>query len=169
MWVARDLGYRGGRRTGLALTDEIHLADHSSMMNVNQLQRATVGPLSSERTAQVIWQILNAIKQPVFLWNVFPLHPHAGEDGMTNRAHTKPEAAACKFLLEWLIEKLCPSKVIAVGRDAQNALDQMGFNALAVRHPSYGGQTDFLSSMRTYYNLPNAKKSEAPKQTDLFE
>ena len=26
MWIARDLGYRGGRRTGLALTDEMHLA-----------------------------------------------------------------------------------------------------------------------------------------------
>ena len=25
MWIARDLGYRGGRRTGLPLTDEIHL------------------------------------------------------------------------------------------------------------------------------------------------
>jgi hypothetical protein len=25
VWIARDLGYRGGRRTGLPLTDEIHL------------------------------------------------------------------------------------------------------------------------------------------------
>ena len=26
IWMGRDLGYRGGRRTGLALTDEQHLA-----------------------------------------------------------------------------------------------------------------------------------------------
>jgi len=25
IWMGRDLGYRGGRRTGLALTDEAHL------------------------------------------------------------------------------------------------------------------------------------------------
>ena len=25
MWIARDLGYRGGRRTGVPLTDEVHL------------------------------------------------------------------------------------------------------------------------------------------------
>ncbi|MBY5414175.1 uracil-DNA glycosylase [Rhizobium leguminosarum] len=169
MWIARDLGYRGGRRTGLALTDEIHLADHASMMNINQLQRATGGPLSAERTAQVIWQILNAIKQPVFLWNVFPLHPHASDDVMTNRAHTRPEASACKFLLEWLMEKLRPSKVMAVGRDAQNALEQLGFNALPVRHPSYGGQVEFLSSMRTYYNLPDSRNLEGQRQINLFD
>ena len=26
IWIARDLGYRGGRRTGVPLTDEVHLA-----------------------------------------------------------------------------------------------------------------------------------------------
>jgi predicted 2-oxoglutarate/Fe(II)-dependent dioxygenase YbiX len=25
IWIARDLGYRGGRRTGVPLTDEVHL------------------------------------------------------------------------------------------------------------------------------------------------
>ena len=31
IWVARDLGYRGGRRTGLALTDEAHLGAHARL------------------------------------------------------------------------------------------------------------------------------------------
>ena len=25
IWIGRDLGYRGGRRTGLALTDDVHI------------------------------------------------------------------------------------------------------------------------------------------------
>ena len=29
IWVGRDLGYRGGRRTGLALTDDVHIERHA--------------------------------------------------------------------------------------------------------------------------------------------
>ena len=32
LWIARDLGHRGGRRTGLALTDEVHLPAHAACM-----------------------------------------------------------------------------------------------------------------------------------------
>ena len=32
IWIARDLGYRGGRRTGLALTDEAHLHEHARLL-----------------------------------------------------------------------------------------------------------------------------------------
>ncbi|MBX9665042.1 MAG: hypothetical protein K5Q19_17080, partial [Novosphingobium sp.] len=28
IWVGRDLGFRGGRRTGMALTDDVHFHDH---------------------------------------------------------------------------------------------------------------------------------------------
>ena len=33
IWIARDIGYRGGRRTGLALTDEPHLDRFSQLYN----------------------------------------------------------------------------------------------------------------------------------------
>ena len=35
IWIARDLGYRGGRRTGLALTDEAHLNAHARLLGVS--------------------------------------------------------------------------------------------------------------------------------------
>ena len=28
LWIGRDLGYGGGRRTGLAFTDDVHLREH---------------------------------------------------------------------------------------------------------------------------------------------
>ena len=28
LWIGRDLGHRGGRRTGLALTDDVHVTIH---------------------------------------------------------------------------------------------------------------------------------------------
>ncbi|MBB6487935.1 uracil-DNA glycosylase [Rhizobium lusitanum] len=158
IWIARDLGYRGGRRTGLALTDEAHLTDHSILYGDLPLVRATKGPALAERTASVIWETLNRIQRPVFLWNVFPLHPHEHGDPQSNRCHTRTERNACRPLLSWLLDVLDPRIVVAVGRDAQFALADLGIEAMQVRHPSYGGQSDFISGIEGLYGLPSAAR-----------
>lgn len=161
IWVARDLGYRGGRRTGLALTDEVHLRAHADLFGTSPLARSTNGPVMAERTATVIWQMLAAIKQPVFLWNVFPLHPHAAGDSMSNRCHTRSERLACRHIMAGLIHLLSPRRVLAIGRDAQLALEDLGVTAEKVRHPSYGGQTEFIAGVRAHYSLASADRQEA--------
>ena len=166
IWIARDLGYRGGRRTGLALTDEAHLTDHSVLYGDLPLVRSTKGPALTERTASVIWQTLNRIQRPVFLWNVFPLHPHERGDPQSNRCHTRTERNACRPLLNWLLDVLDPRIVVAVGRDAQLALADLGIEAMQVRHPSYGGQSDFISGIEGLYGLPPITGS--PEQLAMF-
>ena len=151
LWVARDLGYKGGRRTGLALTDELHLTHHATLLGSAPLQRATRGEVFGERTATVVWGVLAALKQPVFLWNLFPLHPHAPGDALTNRCHTRQERDACRFSLDWLMSHLQPKQIIAIGRDAQSGLTAMGITHHPIRHPSYGGQTDFLNGLALLY------------------
>jgi len=86
IWIGRDLGYRGGRRTGLALTDDVHLAQHAARWQVS-FERPTIGLGMPERTAAVVWDLLAGIDAKIFLWNVFPLHPH--EEGLpfSNRSH----------------------------------------------------------------------------------
>lgn len=153
VWIARDLGYRGGRRTGLALTDELHLQAHGSLYGALDLARATRGPAVAERTATVIWQVLKSIQRPVFLWNVFPLHPHEQDDPMSNRCHTRAERQACRPLLTWLLETLQPRTVIAIGRDAQLALADLDVEAEKVRHPSYGGQVEFADGVYAHYGV----------------
>lgn len=153
IWVARDLGYRGGRRTGLALTDDSHLESHAKLLKSSPLQRATKGPAVKERTASVIWDVLDAIDRPIFLWNVFPLHPHKSGDELTNRCHTKAERNACAPLLLWLVSTLKPRSVVAIGRDAQSALLELGIQSVNARHPSYGGQSEFISGMENLYNI----------------
>lgn len=160
IWVARDLGYRGGRRTGLALTDEVHLGAHADLLGTPPLARSTNGPVMAERTATVIWQMLVSIKQPVFLWNVFPLHPHAAGDPMSNRCHTRGERLACRHIMVGLIQMLSPSRVLAIGRDAQLALEDLGVKAEKVRHPSYGGQAEFMAGVSTHYGLNLADAQE---------
>jgi hypothetical protein len=153
LWIARDLGYRGGRRTGLPLTDEFHLAAHANLFGTLPLARATKGPAVAERTATIIWQVLTEIGRPVFLWNVFPLHPHERGDPMSNRCHTRAERQECRPLLMWLLDALRPKIVVAIGRDAQLALADLAVKAEKVRHPSYGGQTEFIAGAYALYGL----------------
>ena len=85
LWVGRDFGYRGGRRTGLALTDDVHLYKHAERWGVS-IEKPTKD-IKKESTATVVWDVLDRITASVFLWNVFPLHPHKAQ-----RAVYKPQA-----------------------------------------------------------------------------
>ena len=163
IWIARDLGYRGGRRTGLALTDEVHLTSHAALLATPPLRRATIGPVVGERTACLVWRALSAINRPIFLWNVFPFHPHEPDEPMSNRGHTGLERAASRPLLLWLLETLRPHHVVAIGRDAQKSLRDLEIDAVAIRHPSYGGQNEFLSGLASLYRVSIDERLSQPQ------
>lgn len=153
-WIGRDLGYRGGRRTGLALTDDVHLAVHALRWNVS-IERATTGSLVAERTAAVIWRMLALVPAAVFLWNVFPFHPHEPGDPFSNRSHRPHERAVGEDLLAQLIVMLKPRRLVAIGNDAAKTAHRLGGDAeiIQVRHPSYGGQRDFINQVECLYGL----------------
>lgn len=154
IWIGRDLGYRGGRRTGLALTDEVNASAHMSRWGV-EVERPTIGAVVAERTAAVIWMMLAQIDARIFLWNVFPLHPHEPDHPFTNRAHNSRERRAGEEILSLLIDLLRPQRIFAIGNDACHAVSRFDerLPIVSVRHPSYGGQTQFLRQIREAYEL----------------
>ena len=160
IWIGRDLGHRGGRRTGLALTDDVHYGNHVNRWEI-EAQRPTGGNVMPERTAAIIWNILDQIDANIFLWNVFPLHPHEASNPFTNRQHNAKERRAGVELLEQLIILLNPRRIIAIGNDAAEVVARMCVvtPVIKVRHPSYGGQTQFLEQMRTLYSLDSARQN----------
>lgn len=162
IWIARDLGYRGGRRTGVPLTDEIHLNHAAALMGGIALERATQGPAIAERTAAIVWQVLGRIGQPVMLWNVFPFHPHEEGDPMSNRCHTRAEREATWPLLQALVSMVHPKRIVAIGRDAHLALDRLDIPTTAIRHPSYGGQREFIDGMFDLYGI-NEREPASPE------
>ena len=154
LWLGRDLGFRGGRRTGLALTDDVNLISHAARWKV-MVERPTIGEVISERTATVVWSVLDQINEPVFLWNVFPLHPHVARNPFTNRGHNARERRAGEELLSELIGLLCPRRLIPIGNDATATALRLfpPQQVVKVRHPSYGGQRTFLRQIRDLYGI----------------
>ncbi len=155
IWIGRDLGYRGGRRTGLALTDDLHFAEHLARWRVLR-QRPASGHLVAERTAAVIWQMLRQIDSNVFLWNVFPLHPYQSGSEFSNRAHNAKERKAGEAILKLICELVRPKRLIGVGNDAAQAAKKVACGKVEVfhvRHPSYGGQTAFCNQIKEIYSL----------------
>lgn len=154
LWIGRDYSYRGGRRTGLAFTDDKRLDEHAVRWGLT-LRRPTRGAVVRERSARVVWEVLSRIGATVFLWNVFPFHPHQPDNPFSNRSHTAVERRSGKYLLEQLVCFLNPSAIIAIGNDAEKAARRLAGPAevVKVRHPSYGGQTEFLAGMKAYYGL----------------
>lgn len=153
LWVARDLGYRGGRRTGLPLTDEAHLPALAQTYGDLALRRATKGPPVAERTAAVVWKMLARVDRPVFLWNIFPLHPFEPGKPLSNRRHTQAERRACQDMFFTLLDALQPRRIVAIGKDAQDTLGEFGLEHHPVRHPSYGGQAAFAESVSRLYGI----------------
>jgi hypothetical protein len=151
LWLGRDCGYRGGRRTGIALTDEVQLPTLERHFGFDGIAKATIGSPLKERTATEVWKIIREINAQVFLWNVFPFHPYEAGKPMTNRRHTASEFSQCKDLLFELIEWLQPKRIIALGADAYRAVTRSGLNASLVRHPSYGGHVEFAATIRKLY------------------
>jgi len=152
IWVGRDLGYRGGRRTGLALTDDVHVERHARRWDL-MAERPTVGAAMAERTAAVIWDVLDTIDAPIFLWNVFPLHPHESGDPFTNRLHNATERRAGEELLGMLVTLLRPARIVAIGNDALESAQRVAGErpVFGVRHPSYGGQSAFIAGVNALY------------------
>ena len=154
LWIGRDLGYRGGRRTGLAFTDDVHVQAHAERWELS-VKRPTTGKIVAEQTAAVVWRVLLRIKAPIFLWNVFPLHPHEPGNPFSNRCHNVRERRAGEELLSELILLLKPCRLVAIGNDAaQSARRLYGKSkVIQIRHPSHGGKAQFSFQMSELYCL----------------
>jgi len=160
VWLGREPGYRGARRTGLALTDEMHLDQAARAYGIRSFARATRGTTMSERTAAVAWSLINRLSAVPMTWNAFPLHAHQHGNPMSNRCHTRAERVLTDPLLRELLDRFSNATIVAIGNDARDAVIALGVTPLVVRHPSYGGQSEFTSGILAAF----PQKQEA----DLF-
>lgn len=159
MWMGRDLGYRGGRRTGLALTDEASLHQVSLRYPGAKAVKATKGVVVAERTAAEIWSVLMRVKEAPILWNVFPFHPYENGNHFSNRKFTARELSVAESINFELIKWLGVKRIVAIGQDAAGYSRRLGVEVVSIRHPSYGGVKDFREGMANVYGLNDLRIS----------
>jgi hypothetical protein len=169
LWMGRDLGYRGGRRTGLALTDEYHLAEVPSLYAGTVVARATNGSAVAERTAAEIWAALRLVRGRPLLWNVFPLHPHEHGSELTNRRFSSRELEEVDGLNADLISWLRIRRIVCIGQDAERYAKRYCDAVTVVRHPSYGGTSDFRRGIAEAYGVSRREVALEDRQRTMFD
>ena len=92
-----------------------------------------------------IWESNWKFSQPITL----PGEP------FSNRSHRPHERSVGEELLVELIGMLRVRRLVAIGNDAAKTASRLAGIAevIQVRHPSYGGQRDFVRQIRCLYDL----------------
>ena len=143
-------GYQGCRFTGIAFTSEVQLAERRPELVGTQMlpeAQARRRRFMREPSAQAVWEAMERAPRPFLLWNSVQLHPHVPGTPLTNRTPRRSEVALGRDALQMLLELCQPRLVVAVGNTARDALAQFGIDIVVVRHPAYGGKTDFLRGL----------------------
>jgi hypothetical protein len=145
--------YRGCRHSGIAFTSEHLLLQKGKIPRMSHVSdRLTIkkDPYK-ESSATIVWKELYrlGIQDCTVLWNALQMHPH--ELGKPkNRTPTREEFEIGKPALQKLVKEFPSAIVVAVGRKAERSLKSMGIPYKPVRHPAYGGGSEFARQLELH-------------------
>ena len=160
--LAEALGYQGGHFTGIPMTSERlllgELADKQlfgSHVFSGKHQRTSKEKLNqkgfNEPTATIVWSELVRFNftHKTILWNSFPWHPYKKQNGfLSNRTPNSSERRVGKEVFKYLIAQFPHVKLLAIGRQAQQQLAEIGMSSIGLRHPAHGGANLFRKQLR---------------------
>jgi hypothetical protein len=101
-----------------------------------------------EYSARIFWGLLQEHFPRFFVWNACPVHPYRPGKPLSIRSPRVRELRRFVPLTRQLVEIMQPSRVLAVGRKAEQVLGWAGTDCTYVRHPSQGGATLFAQGVR---------------------
>jgi hypothetical protein len=139
--LAEAPGPWGCRFSGVPLTSEAQLTDPDFPIDGTATSLEDVP--HKEYSASIYWRVLEPYFPRFFTWNSVPLHPHDPGEPLSIRNPRRSEVAEWEGLLDGLIARLAPERIVGVGRKAERALEEIGADVTYVRHPSQGGATTF--------------------------
>lgn len=152
--IGEAAGYQGCHVSGIPFTSErLILAGAIPRLPASARLSIRARPWS-EPSATTVWKNLHAlgIAEVTILWNAYPWHPHRRGVLQSNRTPTPAERAQGAPVLHALLAAFPGARALAVGRQSQAALAELGIGAPALRHPSMGGAMEFASGLRGAVN-----------------
>lgn len=144
--VAEAPGPWGCRFSGVPITSEEQLVDIDFPASG---RRTSLGYRPhSEYSARIYWGVLQPYYSRILTWNAVPFHPHRKGEPLTIRPPRVSEITSFLPVLESVVGFSRASRVVAIGRKAEDALRRIECEAVYIRHPSQGGATLFRSGVR---------------------
>lgn len=141
LMVGEAPGWRGCRFSGVPFTCEAQLVRGALPFGGHQSSN-TEEPYK-EQTAERFWDVVAPFHARVFAWNCVPFHPHVVGQPLKNRAPSRRERARYSHVLRDLHTLLKPRLVVAVGRQAEQALRSLKIESGYVPHPARGNASRF--------------------------
>ena len=136
-------GHKGCAQSGIPFTSPNIINSVSFFRDDIQI---TSGD-SKENTSKIIWDYLITLKEYPLLWNAFPFHPHNNNFYKSNRKPNKTELVEGLAYIKILQDIFPNTKLVAIGNVAYDSLSSLGLEVEKVRHPSFGGKTQFIEQM----------------------
>jgi hypothetical protein len=147
--LAEAPGPWGCRFSGVPITSEAQLLDPD--FPIAGRQSSAADDPHTEYSAGIYWRILAAWHARIFTWNTVPFHPHSVDEDLDIRTPRISEIRRFLPVTRAVVQTLEPRAVLAVGRKAERALDELGIDCTYVRHPSQGGATRFEAGVRACF------------------
>ncbi|MEM0995825.1 MAG: uracil-DNA glycosylase [Bacteroidota bacterium] len=143
-------GYKGCGRTGIPFTSERTLGQEPFFRDSGYAVLGTLGQPQSEQSGDIVWGALTQWEKKPLIWNIYPFHPHRPGNRNSNRAPRAPELDAGRGHLENLLRLFPIQRIAAIGRKAESKLGELTLPYGYVRHPSYGGKSEFLAGLEAF-------------------
>ncbi|MCC7463227.1 MAG: uracil-DNA glycosylase [Gammaproteobacteria bacterium] len=144
-------GYQGCHVSGIPFTSErLLLAGDIPRIAPPLARLSTRATPWSEPSATIVWGALRelGLAERTILWNAFPWHPYRAGNRQSNRTPTGTEVALGRPALLALLQAYPQVHVVAVGRQAERLLSDVGRVAAVLRHPAMGGAERFRAGLR---------------------
>ncbi len=149
--VAEAAGYQGCRFSGIPMTSEAQLVGPGRLhwAREQEYRRSSARDRPwREPSATILWETLGE-RTDCLIWNAFPWHPIGKRGPLSNRRPRASEVAAGAEVLRCLLERYPAAVPVAVGRVAEQMLQELGRDPLYVRHPAHGGKREFVAGIRS--------------------
>lgn len=148
--VGEAPGYRGCGRVGMPFSSEKLVLSHPFFSDTTIFSIENATSSIAEASASIVWKTFDTLNFYPLMWATYPFHPHKPNNVLSNRAPRPDEVVLGKKFLKEIMELFGIKHIIAVGRVAEKCLNDMGYSAYAVRHPSHGGATLFAKGLSDF-------------------
>ncbi|MDC0449155.1 hypothetical protein OAL67_00945 [bacterium] len=141
LWVFGNSNQSEARRSGIPLVGSTTFKTAEDVLDTTRrFEKATKSGSTGHSTtiSSVLWNVAQELDINPLIWPILPFYPHKKEKPLSTRRLTKDEILEHKYFLSKIIEMYKPKNILAIGKEAEEALELLGIKAKFANHPKRG-------------------------------